>query len=154
MPFDSTNYSDAPSHAEVAEPVTKTNLRRVRDFIAGLPANKFLMCTFGAFAGDDWRAASSQEVKHGCGTAACIAGWANALLSTDDIPNLGERPFESACALLGLQRDDGEMLFWPWNLSDDFDWVSEEATPAQAVRVLDHLIETGEVDWSKALEGE
>lgn len=132
MPFDAEGFIAEPSLRPLPEPITKTNLRKVRDFIAALPPEKFDM-------GSPYPEASE------CGTAACIGGWGRLVLG--DLPvtllTFGEEAF-------GLTAHQAGALFYP-NYVGDFSPMLE-ATPSHAVRVLDHLIETGEVDWSKALD--
>jgi hypothetical protein len=52
-----------------------------------------------------------------------------------------------AASVLGLTPADAQELFYPYDLEGpDGDW---RITRAQAIRVLEHLRDTGEVDWSK-----
>lgn len=106
------------------------NIKRVRDHIAALPADQFNMRRF------------TSE----CGTAHCIAGWAGVLFGTP-----GEFHGSSfGREALGLDEETALDLFYCGDGAEgDEAWNS---TPQQAVRVLDHLIATGEVDWSVAAE--
>jgi hypothetical protein len=84
-----------------------------------------------------------------CQTIACIAGWTKAVLepvgSSAEFLHWTERHFTHDVAdLLGLDGYESAELFLP----DRVEW--DTITPAQAVRVLRHLAETGEVDWSVA----
>lgn len=125
MPYDATA---AP--AEVAEKIAaRERLMRLRDHIAGLPPEMFDV--------DEWP--SFHAMMHaGCGTAACIGGWAQALYHARTHADIGD--------ILGLTRDQVSRLFYPHELPDDYDW--SDITPTQAVRVLDHLLTTEDVDWN------
>lgn len=71
-----------------------------------------------------------------CGTVACIAGWTNAVAGGEGVDAAGD--------YLGIEGDRlRSKLFYP-----DNPYLG--ATPAQAGRVIRHLAETGEVDWSVA----
>jgi hypothetical protein len=102
------------------------NLTTLRNFLAELPGEKFDMT--------EWK----------CGTVACIGGWATTVFAAEVLP------YESLTSrfvnrVLGLAEDQGYELYFG-------DGTSKEVTTAQACIVLDHLIATGEVDWSVALE--
>lgn len=124
MPFD----SDAP-----AEVTTRDRLLRLRDFLAELPAERFEMSNTGTLL---W------ENPH-CGSPACIGGWARILFVPwqDRFVGLTEVGFTR----LGLSYGQADALFFPAG-----GWNAYSAMPAQAVKVLDHLIATGEVDWGVA----
>ena len=78
---------------------------------------------------------------YGCGTCACIAGWACA------IGNITPPSFEAAANFLGLDiNNEGDELFW----AGDFNLGRIELP--QAVAALRHLAATGEVDWERALQ--
>ena len=76
---------------------------------------------------------------HNCGTVACIAGWADKVLTGRD-PDVHSSDY--AQGLLGLSAEQAIDLFVP------SDWAKNTITPAHAVAVLRNLAETGEVDWS------
>lgn len=89
-----------------------------------------------------------------CGTVACIAGWAHCvryprrklarlIADTEDYAHYESVAWESAVDFLGLSEETADDLFQP---SGAGPWTY--ITPAQAVRVLRHLAETGKVDWS------
>ena len=76
---------------------------------------------------------------HNCGTVACIAGWALAVAGKDG-------GFEAAAEFFGFKDQEEEEsydfpLFFPGS-------PHYGTTSSQAVAVLRHLAETGEVDWS------
>ena len=80
-----------------------------------------------------------------CGTVACIAGWTRCVrtMKALELPR-GDFNWALEADWLGLDGATSE-LFW----GDDFvNRHLEEVTPSQAVHVLRHLAETGEVDWS------
>lgn len=116
----------------------RENITKVRDVIASLDPKRFEM--------DRWiskvrsRARTIGGRLNHCGTSACIAGWTLAVLSPNSRADGWDIPAE-ASHLLGLSNWRG--LFIPDNLN--------YRTQAQAVRVLDILLETGEVDWERAI---
>ncbi len=73
---------------------------------------------------------------HGCGTVACIGGWAGQVL-------LGNSNCTSQDLLdpLGIDKKQASALFFDWDTTID-------VTPAQAVRTLRHLAATGAVNWN------
>lgn len=88
---------------------------------------------------------------HRCGTTACIAGWAVAVRD-GGLPPLGSVNeaiidyVASAVSFLGLGPDKYG------DIPRDLMLITDPAiTPSQAVSVLRHLAETGEVDWNRAL---
>lgn len=116
------------------------NIKRVRDHIAGLPPARFDMRALflnadGSVNYDDVRPIAA--VKE-CGTAACIAGWAAVVLRPRtlgvDAATIG--------GLFGLEAEQRSELFCPMGY-----YEPGRYTLSQAVRVLDHLVETGEVRW-------
>jgi hypothetical protein len=130
--------------------INRENVQKVRDHIANLPPEHFRM---------DWWVATLSErgynhkppsreqlINHTCGTCACIGGWTMALLGkTEDL--LG--PEDDAGKLLGLSASQADKLFYPHGTGKSY----SEYTIPDAVAVLDHLLATGEVNWSAALAG-
>lgn len=108
----------------------------VRDRIAALPSYLFDMAT----------------TFPDCGTAGCIMGWTAEVFNLEARTAIGEFRGDVAACLWGF-TDSTNPLFFP-TLADKgvmSDGRSGfKATPAQAVRVLDHYLATGEVDWSVA----
>jgi hypothetical protein len=98
---------------------------------------------------------------HNCGTVACIAGWAT-FIAKGMIP--GEQQWSASVLapgrlFLDITQEQASRLFSPAGEYDDEAKYAIYAgiTPSQAVSVLRHLAETGEVDWNRALsptEGE
>jgi hypothetical protein len=88
-----------------------------------------------------------------CGTVACIAGWSRAIRQ-GSVPEVARTlPLfepEPEIEWLGLSEDDAEELFYPDRYATDEVLDLGDVTTAQAVAVLRHLAETGEVDWSIA----
>jgi len=84
---------------------------------------------------------------YGCGTVACIAGWCKAVRDGKAPQPVWVDDFnwEKQASWLGLSVGEGERLFiyYPGHGND--------IQPSQAVSVLRHLAETGEVDWDRAL---
>ena len=107
--------------------MNRENIKKVRDHIAGLPSSQFGMRLW--------------HTETECGTCCCIGGWTGAILLDD----LDADRWDAAEAL-GLTDLASHRLFYPTAASCRRNpW---DATPPQAVRVLDHLLKTGEVDWS------
>ena len=101
---------------------------QLRDVIAVLPPERFDMSS--------WH----------CGTVACIGGTAEILF----FGSIGaDRSTESVGAVLGLNGDQAYELFHP-----DVERSWSEITTAEAVRVINHYLATGEIDWSAALSGQ
>lgn len=107
--------------------MNRENIQKVRDVIAALPPELFNMKYFGK--------------QSECGTVACIAGWTVDVLGRGIgwMPTIAQRHF-------GISNDQATELFWVGHRDAGHPYW--KATNAQAVRVLDHLLETGEVDWS------
>ena len=106
---------------------------QLRDFLATLPPSSFDMSIWGTY--------------ESCNTAVCIGGWAVRLFNLKQPPLRGL--FVKLIAgeklvadHLGLTEDQADALFYPPNYKDHYYPLQ------QAVAVLDHLIETGEVDWT------
>ncbi len=125
------------------------NIKRVRDHIAALPPERFDMSRFASTSATRGRGAlerpyvNRQRLLNSCGTCACVAGWSIALLGP---PRSKLDDDGLAAELLGLDMDQAVHLFFGWAPGNP----AIETTPEQAVRVLDHLLATGEVDWSVA----
>lgn len=112
---------------------------------------------------DDQPGFNMNRFVHHCGTPSCIAGWAawEALQRPANIQETwreGERyrdVEDEAREYLGIDAETAGRLFW------GTDGIKlEPITKEQAARVLRHLAQTGEVDWSiveaeiLALEGD
>lgn len=82
-----------------------------------------------------------------CGAAACIGGWCELIFTGTSY----ETEDRNVGALIGLTGSQHNHLFYP-HVPDDLEgtWSPYDATPRQAAAVLDHLLNTGEVDWSVA----
>jgi hypothetical protein len=84
------------------------------------------------------------DMKNWCGTACCIAGWINFLITDDENARKGEHDLISAERKLGLTRNEALELFSP-ALTIPY----SEVTPQQAAEVLLRLADTGSVDWKE-----
>ena len=84
------------------------------------------------------------DMKNWCGTACCIAGWTNFLITDDENARKGEHDLFSAERKLGLTRNEALELFSP-ALTIPY----SEVTPQQAAEVLLRLADTGSVDWEE-----
>lgn len=90
-----------------------------------------------------------------CGTVACIGGWTMVLANdlSDEKIRSGDfgindtGGFDVAAGILGMNSMDADRLFMggSYELGD--------ITPTQAIRALNILMETGEVDWTCAIHG-
>lgn len=146
--------SSQPVSAGGAEPagLNLANIKRVRDVIAALPPEKFDMSSVylkggqSTWPGDAYLKSPKTvgRLLEGCGTAACIAGWTIAAHHPGARTRWGT---DIAAGLLGLDAVAAGQLFMPPNFQD-----SDRYTIPMAVRVLDHLMATGEVDWFVAGE--
>jgi hypothetical protein len=105
-------------------------LAYLRDFLRDLPPEKFNMH------------------RYECGTAACIAGWAGRLFVANYDRGHGDPCWVSGSAL-GISYHQAVDLFLPRGGSAP-GFRCYDATPKRASKVVGHLIETGEVDWSRA----
>lgn len=100
--------------------------------------------------------------NNGCGTACCIAG---ALVQfegliqpvikgsaiffdevDDETDDLVEGVGSLATNYLGIDKDDAEKLFIPWDHFSAENY-SEFSDPERAARVIRHYLDTGVVDW-------
>lgn len=116
-----------PFDAEALPPTTQ-NLLRLRAIIASNPAEMF---DYQESLPDEWL---SVDPSLDCGTPMCILGWARAMLGTIDTHAVSEA--------LGLSDFQAKILFLNGFV------IRPQPTAPQALAVLDHLIATGEVDWS------
>lgn len=119
------------------------NIKTVRDHIAAVDAKRFEMATWASAGsrGNYSRAdVDSLELIHDCNTCGCIGGWSEGLLRVD------ESDTRQARELLGLSDLQAEELFF----AHSHPLPMNKITQAEAVAVLDHLLATGEVDWSVA----
>lgn len=86
---------------------------------------------------------------HTCGTPACIAGHAAMLFAADKLLQMGHMKCpDIAQNELGLSWIKSQRLFdgSPLGFTEDEGFI--KVSSAHAVKVLRHLAETGEVDWS------
>lgn len=100
---------------------------------------------------------------HTCGSAFCVAGWVNTIRMFD----LGDLKIEtdqdwifedtpSAAAWLGIDEDLAEDLFVMenaarWNMGKFDHELTPELRRDAAIAVLEHLRDTGGVDWDRAI---
>lgn len=128
------------------------------DLLENLPPEKERGFNMSDYHSDDLSHLST-HTKHECNSVSCIAGWAALYMKTDG--TLLKRPrdlgwnfrgyMETAQGLLGLTQDQSLCLFEPMFYVAsvcDKDW--DAVTPVQAVKVLKHLRDTGEVNWDLA----
>lgn len=118
--------------------MNKQNIKLVRDFLANMPDKRKFHMGYWSLEGFLVSAEDDLEDRHGCGTIACIGGWTEMVLNTD-----------VARDALGLTGREAQKLFYPFGI-DTESWGSEwqNVKPRHAVKVLDHLLETGKIDWS------
>jgi hypothetical protein len=114
---------------------------KVRDVPIG-----FLMSNYITFDGDiiSWDD-DDRAIKHDCGTAACIGGYCGLLMgqSVDETRNNSIRPYRE---WLGISEEEVYLLFFAHGCATPF----EKITAEQAVKVLEHLRDTGVVYWGAA----
>jgi hypothetical protein len=77
-----------------------------------------------------------------CGAVACIGGWANLIQHGDKAYAGDYRPLYEAGNWLGLAEDQSMLLFLP---PGEFVYLTN---PKDGAKVVQHLIETGKVNWS------
>jgi hypothetical protein len=122
--------------------VNKENIQIVRDHLANLSDDRFSIRSLVSKDGEtvfcDEIGIAPAKILEDCGTAACIAGWANVIFH----PRLIKTCSSTAAESLGLDNNQEIRLFLPHDFLE-----SEKYTRELAIRVLDHLIETGKVDW-------
>lgn len=146
MPFDSTDFQAEIAAPVSAETLNRANIKRVRDVIAALDASRFDM---SVFASDGENEIPTSRLEHNCNTAACIGGWTAATFRWRGCASEAQ---DFAAAQLGLTEDQERALFMPNRFDQGISWGGDDITQAEAVMVLDRLIETGEVDWSVVLK--
>lgn len=136
MPFDATDFEIDPRTLTTP----RARVEYLRDFLRRLPEEQFDMC----------KASQRGDGRLGyCQSPACIGGWAVAIfrVRTDCIEEAGD--------VLGLDVRRTADLFYPGltlqRMGDDGD--PYDATPSDAADVLDHFLNTGEIDWSAARRG-
>ena len=129
------------------------NVKRVRDAVAA--SKSFDMARWGITTYDD------VEFKDGhfCGSPGCIRGHAVALMIDDGLYECSEVEDDhtryvsidnahcDAGVWMGLDIDMAGELFLPAEPSASIYLITQD----QAVKCLDHLLETGVVDWAQAL---
>lgn len=132
-------------------------------FHAGQPLPEYEGAWFYMFNVDiDSYAPARIRVEHKCETAGCIIGWTDAVFH--DAPYDPMKSENRFVAALGLSSDQGDMLSMPVISnpdpsqfeSDEFGELSWEEQPdtfslGAAISTLDHLAETGQVDWAYGL---
>lgn len=148
MAFDATDFQ-APTVFKVRKPSAdpKENIRAVRDLIAIMDSSRFRMDYWVAWNDDVSRDIDISDLAHTCETAGCIGGWTDAIFGNRSMG------MESAMATLGLSVAESKILFTPSIArGDGVDWIGGDITQAEAVMVLDHLLETGEVSWAPVVD--
>lgn len=97
--------------------------------------------------GTDGKVLTKDEFFNKCGTSACIGGLVNLLVNgtTSDASvcytRLGAEFFD-------LEEEMVEDIFFPGGLADQ--GSAYEATAVQAATVLEHLRDSGKLDWNVA----
>jgi hypothetical protein len=124
-------------------------LTRLRDAVLDAPDN-FNMKSWADATGADapLQITPAMVVGKTPGVTACLGGWASALFFPES--NTVYVGKETAGKALGLTKSEADQLFYPCGIFEKCGQSPYRSTNVQAARVLDHLIETGEVDWSKA----
>lgn len=145
MAFDATDFRTETVPAPAKPAIDTANLRLVRDLLAELPPHLFNM---------------REPYEGSCETPACIYGWARTLMGAAgkyitprDAADWMGIPDDEAADLFGMAVDCERSYVAGLRTSPRF-CSKFDATPAQAVQVLDHLIATGKVDWSVISRGE
>lgn len=123
--------------------MNKENIKIVRDHLASIDDSRFDMRDLLIRDGvpdciDDYDDGPAKLLR-GCGTAACIAGWTNFIFS----PKTKGAHTTHAAETLGLDGSQCFALFLPLGFGTPGKYTRE-----QAIRVLDHLLETEEINWN------
>lgn len=137
MAFDAATFTVDP--LQLTTP--RARLEYLRDFLRALPIERFDM-TYWACEAETATPVARKVLQHDCGTVACIGGWTMALFQAGE--NLHGQSYSDVGDFLGLSPLAALALFNPKIVEG---WGS--ITPSAAADVLDHLIRTGEVDWSQ-----
>ena len=130
--------------------VNKMNLMRVIKAIEG-DEFKELGFNMAYWMRTPTMANEDHSHKHGCGTLACIGGWANVVRY--GFTTAGQYDENDAMDFLGLTDLEGIMLFYCELEERDADDAAESlpmsfVTQEEALLVLNHLYDTGEINWS------
>jgi hypothetical protein len=130
--------------------VNVENINRLIEVIGAINPKRFDMSNFAKRIGTDgfWDNGNVKPtaLATDCGTCGCIAGWAVAALKPNARIKVGDTTTIAATAAkaLGIDDTDAEALFEPYDVAS---WGS--ISRRQAIRVLEHLRDTGEVDWGR-----
>lgn len=122
------------------------NLARLRDAI--ITGDGHQEVGFNLF---DWVDFSDNIVKdqsnRGCLTTACLGGWCR-ILQENTVPNVGSQfgssYLKSTSDFLGIDYEEAENLCYASHTHKYKRIITVEET----LKVLDHLRDTGKVDWS------
>jgi hypothetical protein len=90
--------------------------------------------------------ARCDQTGHSCGTTACTAGWAWLMFKDKDSIDhtLPDEIELQAAELLGLTEAEADNLFFGVDCGKRL----TDITTGDAIKVLRHLADTGEVDWT------
>lgn len=121
------------------------NILRLAEFLEALPQGRFNMASWArSRTGQYLYLEGPVEAAIECGTVCCIGGWGVLLFDIGDSS-------KGVAKKLGLGDPNGEP---PDPIASELFFPKSEAInerdPHKAARVLRHLAETGEVDWSIA----
>lgn len=119
------------------------NINRVIASIKGeIEATKEIGFNMGDYVTKDAYDLSGRS----CGTVACIAGHAYSIVKNGVVDTeVAWREAEDVGAeFLDLGMSDADALFYGYGASCPLDAI----TPQKAIRTLEHLRDTGEVDWT------
>lgn len=82
---------------------------------------------------------------HDCGTVACLAGHATLLAGETNYNKIDAYAYDTGKTYLGLTEAQADALFLP----DTAPWAA--ITLDHAIGTLEHLLEAGEVTWTRAM---
>lgn len=109
----------------------------------------------GTWFSSDNPMAANRNRKHylernTCGTAACIAGWGYAIMGAKTRAKIKaklgwDEEQDYAAEWFGINLDQSHSLFIPDDVGNG------RYTRAAAIRTLEILLETGEVDWERGI---
>lgn len=151
-------------------PINVANVRKIINWVKHDKAEHFRISNFVDYIDPD-REDVPEEYKEQnglvtkyleCNTTFCIAGYANILRweekgsSLDTVDDLYSIVTDQSTAKnwMGIDDDTGHNLFFCVNnylTREEFDDLGNDTKASIVIDVLEHLIETGHVDWNSPI---
>lgn len=120
--------------------MNRERLTILRDHLASLPDERVNMAALVRWPSgpDHWSRKTMAEIVHNCGTACCVAGWANALFNPDK-PEISVGADDAEVAL-GLTWDQKGGLFFPYG------WPYGRQTRSDAIAAIQSMLDSPDDD--------